>query len=275
MTSFLSRMNMREDSYGGPLDRKLRLLLEVFAAVRASVRPDFIVGCRFLAEECIDGGNRLDETPAIGVAFATAGMDFVSSSLGGKFEDAARPAVMRLPPVPIRAERLRMYVSVHFGRARTVRAQRRAHARNPQRLRGAGFGTPVVCTGGVHNFEMAESWLADGSLRRRRRSAVVPRRSRRDAKDLARPRRGSAHLTSTRTIARCSIKNTRWLPANSGTSSTSTLLTHCSRRKENDGLSCRIGRCQQQMSGVDQNKLHLCGLRRLRDGFTAPQGEVL
>ena len=46
------------------------------------------------------GRQRLEETSALGVAFATAGMDFVSTSLGGKFEDAARPAVMRLP-VPI------------------------------------------------------------------------------------------------------------------------------------------------------------------------------
>jgi hypothetical protein len=40
-TSFISRKNTREDGYGGPLDRRLRLPLEVFAAVRASVPPDF------------------------------------------------------------------------------------------------------------------------------------------------------------------------------------------------------------------------------------------
>ena len=28
--------------------------------------------------------------------------------------------------------------------------------------RAAGFATPVVCTGGVHNFEVAERWLANG-----------------------------------------------------------------------------------------------------------------
>ena len=31
------------------------------------------------------------------------------------------------------------------------------------RIRASGFTTPVVCTGGVHNFEFAEKLLADGS----------------------------------------------------------------------------------------------------------------
>ena len=29
-------------------------------------------------------------------------------------------------------------------------------------MREAGLATPVVCAGGVHNFEMAERWLAGG-----------------------------------------------------------------------------------------------------------------
>ena len=162
MASFLSRTNVREDGYGGPLEKRLRLPLEVFAAVRASVRPDFVVGCRFLAEECIEGGNELDETRAIGVAFATAGMDFVSTSRGGKFEDAARPAVNAAAypyTGPSGYECMPQFISDArgpFGRnAAPTRAIRNA-------IRAAGLRTPVVCTGGVHNFEMAESWLAEG-----------------------------------------------------------------------------------------------------------------
>ena len=162
MASFISRMNTREDGYGGTLERRLRLPLEVFAAIRASVPPDFIVGCRFLAEECIEGGNGLDETPAIGVAFATAGMDFVSTSRGGKFEDAALPAV-NAAAYPYTGqsgyECMPQFISDArgpFGRnAAPTRAIRKA-------IREAGFRTPVVCTGGVHNFEMAETWLAEG-----------------------------------------------------------------------------------------------------------------
>jgi 2,4-dienoyl-CoA reductase-like NADH-dependent reductase (Old Yellow Enzyme family) len=162
MASFISRMNTRMDGYGGTLGRRLRLPLEVFAEVRASAPSDFVVGCRFLAEECIEDGNRLDETPAIGVAFASAGMDFVSTSRGGKFEDAARPAV-NAAAYPYTGqsgyECMPQFISDArgpFGRnAAPTRAIRNA-------IREAGFRTPVVCTGGVHNFEMAESWLAEG-----------------------------------------------------------------------------------------------------------------
>ena len=162
MASFLSRTNARQDGYGGALENRLRLPLEVFAAVRASVPQDFVVGCRFLAEECIDGGNKLDETPAIGVAFATAGMDFVSISRGGKFEDAARPAVNAAAypyTGPSGYECMPQFISDGsgpFGRnVAPTRAIRDA-------IRTAGLPTPVVCTGGVHNFEMAERWLAEG-----------------------------------------------------------------------------------------------------------------
>jgi 2,4-dienoyl-CoA reductase-like NADH-dependent reductase (Old Yellow Enzyme family) len=162
MASFISRMNTRQDGYGGSREGRLRLPLEVFAAVRSSVPPNFVVGCRFLAEECIAGGNRLDETPAIGTAFATAGMDFVSTSRGGKFEDAARPPVSEAAypyTGPSGYECMPQFISDArgpFGRnAAPTRAIRDA-------IRGAGFRMPVVCTGGVHNFEMAESWLAEG-----------------------------------------------------------------------------------------------------------------
>ena len=244
MTSFISRMNTWEDGYGGPLDRRLRLLLEVFAAVRASVQLDFIVGCRFLAEECIDGGNQLDETPAVGVAFDRGN--------GFRFEFAWRKVRGRGPPgrhaaaYPYIGQSGYECMSQFISDARGLFGRSAAPTRA---IRNASWG-------GVWHAGRLHGWRAQlrnggelargGSLRRRRRSAVVPRRSRRDAKDLARPRRGSAHLRVHELLRGARSKTLRWLPANSGTSSTSTLLTHCSRRKENDGLSCWIGRCQSK-----------------------------
>ncbi len=93
MASFLSRTNTRDDGYGGSLDNRLRLPLKVHAAVRAAVRPEFAVGCRFLAEECIAGGSDAQDAAHFGVAFARAGLDFLSISRGGKFDDAKQPAV--------------------------------------------------------------------------------------------------------------------------------------------------------------------------------------
>jgi 2,4-dienoyl-CoA reductase-like NADH-dependent reductase (Old Yellow Enzyme family) len=162
MASFLSRTNTRNDGYGGSIENRLRLPLAVFDAVRDEVDDRFVVGCRYLAEECIEGGNEVDDTRAIGVAFAKAGMDFLSLSRGGKFDDAARPAVgaAAYPYTgPSGYECMPQYISDArgpFGRnASPTQAIREA-------VRAAGFATPIVGAGGVHNFEMAERWLRDG-----------------------------------------------------------------------------------------------------------------
>ena len=160
MASFLSRANNREDGYGGAVEERLRLPLEVCAAVRAATAPGFLVGCRFLAEECIAGGSEIEETTRFGVAFAEAGMDFLSTSRGGKFEDAARPGVdaAAYPYTgPSGYECMPQFISDArgpFGRnagaTKTIR----------DAVRAAGRQTPIVCTGGVHNFEIAEDLLA-------------------------------------------------------------------------------------------------------------------
>jgi 2,4-dienoyl-CoA reductase-like NADH-dependent reductase (Old Yellow Enzyme family) len=162
MASFLSRTNTREDGYGGARENRARLPLEVFAAVRERVGKDYALGCRYLADECIDGGNDVEDAAYFGVAFAKAGMDFISTSRGGKFDDAKQPNVggVSYPYTgPSGYECMPQYISDArgpFGRnkipTKTIR----------DAIQAAGLATPVVCTGGVHNFEMAEAMLADG-----------------------------------------------------------------------------------------------------------------
>jgi 2,4-dienoyl-CoA reductase-like NADH-dependent reductase (Old Yellow Enzyme family) len=161
MASFLSRTNTRDDGYGGPREQRVRLPLEVLAAARAKVGPDYTIGCRYLADECIDGGSSIDDAVFFGVAFARAGMDFISTSRGGKFDDAKRPGVgaAAYPYTgPSGYECMPQYISDErgpFGRNAAATAQIR------RSVREAGLRIPIVCTGGVHNFEMAESLLAE------------------------------------------------------------------------------------------------------------------
>lgn len=163
MASFLSRTNTREDGYGGARENRVRLPLEVYEAVRARTGRNYVVGCRFLAEECIDGGNETDDACYFGAAFARAGMDFLSTSRGGKFDDAKQPGVgwAAYPYTgPSGYECMPQYISDArgpFGRNVPATAAIRAA------VRAAGCETPVVCSGGVHNFDMAEAMLADGT----------------------------------------------------------------------------------------------------------------
>ena len=162
MASFLSATNTRADGYGGARGNRVRLPLEVYGAVRAAVGKTFVVGCRYLADECIDGGNTVDDAAWFGVEFARAGMDFVSTSRGGKFDDAKQPGIGSAAyPYTGRSgyECMPQYLSDEFGPfGRNIAPTaliRRA-------LRAAGHDTPVVCTGGIHNFETAEGILVRG-----------------------------------------------------------------------------------------------------------------
>ena len=161
MSSLLSRLNTRDDGYGGPLENRLRLPLEVFSVVRSAVGDDYTVGCRYLADDIVDGGNTVEDAAEIGVAFANAGMNFISLSRGGRFEDAQQPSVgaAAYPYTgPSGYECMPQYYSDEqgpFGR----NFEPAANIRNA--IRSAGQDTPVVVTGGVHGFQQAEEILSN------------------------------------------------------------------------------------------------------------------
>jgi 2,4-dienoyl-CoA reductase-like NADH-dependent reductase (Old Yellow Enzyme family) len=162
MAGFLSALNDRDDGYGGSREQRIRLPLEVYRAVRKTVGDDYVVGVRFLGDEVIAGGNRVDDASYFGVEFARAGFDFLSISKGGKFEDAQQPKVGQavypytgqsgyecMPTVLSDA-------TGPFGRSvPLVAAIKRA-------VNQAGFNTPIVATGGIGTFEQAESILQKG-----------------------------------------------------------------------------------------------------------------
>ena len=159
MASFLSALNVRQDGYGGPRERRIRLPLEVHRAVRQAVGPGFAVGCRFLSEECIAGGSALDDARYFGVELARAGMDFLSLSRGGKFEDAKQPKIGRAAYpytgpsgyecMPTAISDAQGPFGRNIGPASAIRSA----------VRQAGFETPVVVVGGIATFEQAESIL--------------------------------------------------------------------------------------------------------------------
>jgi 2,4-dienoyl-CoA reductase-like NADH-dependent reductase (Old Yellow Enzyme family) len=163
MASFLSTLNDRDDGYGGPREQRIRLPLEVYRAVREAVGPSFVVGCRFLAEECIAGGSDADDAAWFGAELARAGVDYLSLSRGGKFEDAKQPRVgwARYPYTgPSGYECMPTVRSDErgpFGRNRDATREVR------EAVRRAGCVTPVVLSGGIATFEQAEALLGDGA----------------------------------------------------------------------------------------------------------------
>ena len=162
MASFLSATNRRSDGYGGPRQNRVRLPLEIFEHVRRVAGEDYCVGCRFLSDECIDDGSAVDDAKYFAVEFAQAGMDFLSLSRGGKFDDAKQPLVgWAAYPYTGRSgyECMPGYISDEtgpFGRNVEPVAQIKAA------VNSAGYATPVVVIGGIHGFRQAEDLLRLG-----------------------------------------------------------------------------------------------------------------
>ncbi|HEX6511173.1 MAG TPA: NADH:flavin oxidoreductase, partial [Chloroflexota bacterium] len=164
MASFLSVTNRRTDRYGGSLDNRLRLAREVVEEVRGQVGSEYLVGCRYLGSEDIqleDGsveGNTLDDARQIGVELARAGLDFLSISRGGKFDDAKQPRIGEAAyPYTGYSGEMCMPRNKHapYGvnafLAEGIRAS----------VRAAGLDVPVIGTGKIATFDMAERMLLE------------------------------------------------------------------------------------------------------------------
>lgn len=76
INQFLSPFsNKRIDEYGGDVDRRMRMALEVLRAVRNKVGADFPVLCRLSADEYVEGGLKLDDAKEIAKALERTGAD--------------------------------------------------------------------------------------------------------------------------------------------------------------------------------------------------------
>ncbi len=158
LASSLSRTNTRKDRYSGrTLEGRLRLFGEVYEQVRARVGADFPVGVRFLADEMIKGGNTLVDSQLIALRMAQLGLDYISLSVGGKFEDAVKK-----PGHPL-------YPYTGYSGDRCMPGADYPNlphidypARIKQFLTGHGYSVPVLAAGKISDPQDAEMILAEG-----------------------------------------------------------------------------------------------------------------
>ena len=162
MSSFLSRLNVRTDGYGGPREHRVRLPLEVLAAVRGRVGSGYAVGIRYLGDDVVEGGSRIDDAAWFGVKFAAAGVDYLSVSKGGRFEDARQPKI---------GEAVYPYTgrSGYECMPTVISDERGPFSRNVplaavirRAVREAGHETPVITSGGIATFDEAEAIITRG-----------------------------------------------------------------------------------------------------------------
>jgi 2,4-dienoyl-CoA reductase-like NADH-dependent reductase (Old Yellow Enzyme family) len=158
LSSFLSRANKRTDGYGGRLENRMKLPIEVYQAVRNLVGESYPLGIRINGEDFVVEGNTLSQSTIIARKFAQLGADYISVSAGSRFEDALPPPEGS-PPDPMSGysgHRMSPWWwwpdGTHVYLAEGIR----------KAIREAGFETPVVTAGKIREPKHAEEILEAG-----------------------------------------------------------------------------------------------------------------
>ena len=89
VAQFLSPLtNLREDAWGGPLENRAKLLLEIIRAIRDRVNDDFIVGVKLNSADFQRGGFDIADSEQVVDWLNAEAVDFVEIS-GGNYESSA------------------------------------------------------------------------------------------------------------------------------------------------------------------------------------------
>jgi len=99
LTEFLTpTTNQRTDDYGGTLENRMRLPLEIVRRVREAVGADMVVGVRMPGDEYQDGGITVDVACEIARRFEASGLiDYLSISSGTYTNIASIDVPMYVP----------------------------------------------------------------------------------------------------------------------------------------------------------------------------------
>jgi len=88
LSQFLSLLNKRKDDYGGNMENRLRIVLDILHETRKEVGDGFILGVRINGDDLVMGGSTLKHSTVVAKRLAVEGVDYISVSCGGQFVDA-------------------------------------------------------------------------------------------------------------------------------------------------------------------------------------------
>lgn len=129
------RVNDRDDEYGGSVDNRQRLAIEIVEGIRRAVGPDFIVIYRLSMLDLVDGGQPWHEIVRLAQAIENAGATLINSGIG--WHEARVPTIV-------------------------TRVPRAAFAGVTRKLRDA-VSLPLITTNRINMPDVAEAQLADGT----------------------------------------------------------------------------------------------------------------
>lgn len=91
-----ARTNQRTDRWGGSIENRMRLPLEIVRRIRARVGPDFIIMYRHSLLDLVEGGNTWDEVVAVAKGLEQAGVTILNTGYG--WHEARVPTIVTSVP---------------------------------------------------------------------------------------------------------------------------------------------------------------------------------
>lgn len=139
LSQFLSPIfNRRRDQYGGDIQNRARVLLEVYHAIRRTVGDNYPILVKLNCRDFADNGLSLEDSLQAGHMLAEAGIDAIEISgglLNGGKMNPSRPGVN--PP------------------------DQEAYYREEARAFKKEIRIPIILVGGIRSFEVAESLVEE------------------------------------------------------------------------------------------------------------------
>jgi 2,4-dienoyl-CoA reductase (NADPH2) len=91
-----ARTNRRQDRWGGSIENRMRLPVEVVRRIRAAVGPAFIIMYRHSVLDLVEGGNTWDEVVSVAKALEQAGATILNTGYG--WHEARIPTIVTSVP---------------------------------------------------------------------------------------------------------------------------------------------------------------------------------
>lgn len=160
LSQFWSPMsNHLDNEYGGSLENRMRFSLEVLAAVRERVGPDFILGVRYVADEDTPVGYGKEEGLEISRRLKNSGLiDFLNVTKGHIETDAGLT-----DQIPI----MGMASAPHLELAGEVRATTKFPVFHATRIQDVATARFAIAEGKVDMIGMTRAHLADPHIVRK------------------------------------------------------------------------------------------------------------
>jgi 2,4-dienoyl-CoA reductase-like NADH-dependent reductase (Old Yellow Enzyme family) len=144
LNQFLSpAFNKRTDEFGGTLENRARLLLEVVQSIRQAVGPDYPILVKLSSEDFLEGGLSRDEAVQVAVMLEKTSVDSIELSGG----TVASPEKL-IAPRP----------------GKLTTPEQEVYYREAIKLYKQKVKVPLMLVGGIRSYEVADELVRTGAV---------------------------------------------------------------------------------------------------------------